>query len=826
MKILNNQALQLIRKTPFNKGLLSVFTVLVIIIIGLFIPNFLSNTENSVVQARIRAVTHPGIPVPPTDQTGCIYVIKETYNTLGNPITPVAQFTFTLDGIETVYNDSNGDAGFTGITPGWHDVAETITTGWGQTSVTPTSGRVNVLSNSCSSVVFKNRQTTPTIQNTLPKGYLDGASCSLINGWSIDFDSVSTPVKVEIYKDGPVGSGSFVGSTLSNLLRADVNTNLGLSDNLGHAFNFTTPFGDTNSHTVYVYGVDVQTGERFLLNNAPRTIPACSAVTPRDGGWTDWSTPSTQCGYTGIQTRSCTNPTPANGGADCVGPSTKTYTTAACGPTPVNGGWSDWSIRDNTCGISGTQTRTCTNPAPANGGAYCVGPATQTYTNTACSPTPVNGGWSDWSEKSTQCGVYGVQTRSCTNPSPSGGGASCSGPSVQAYSNAACSNGSTGQNNNNNTNTNNNNPIIYIYGNDGNRTGQYNYNCQDPSATNYGSSLPCTYYTQICQDTTAINYRGALPCRYNNYPPIIYQPTNYQPTVGISADSTNLAYNDTTTVRWYTSNATSCYATSGSSGWPGTKSIGPASFYTGSLTSAKTYTITCSNNYGSATDSVTVNVRGQIANNPVTPTSYVVINSSVDRNQPIVPTIDNTRPHVGDEINYTVNYQNIGNASITNLNLRVNLPQEVDYLLATPNNPTVTGNTAIFSLGTLRANAQGTASIRIRVRRDAPAGILLNFPAFLSYTDPSGASQAVTANVSAQVWSEPATVNTNTNTNVDTNTNIPLGAVAFGVDFFPTTLFGWLILLILILILVFLVRYIAEGQDPFKKKTTTTTIQH
>lgn len=51
--------------------------------------------------------------------------------------------------------------------------------------------------------------------------------------------------------------------------------------------------------------------------------------------------------------------------------------------SPVNGGWSDWSTCSVTCG-GGTQTRTCTNPAPANFGADCTGSASQACNTDPC----------------------------------------------------------------------------------------------------------------------------------------------------------------------------------------------------------------------------------------------------------------------------------------------------------------------------------------------------------------------------------------------------------------------------------------------------------
>ncbi|KAL5247791.1 hypothetical protein ACHWQZ_G019622 [Mnemiopsis leidyi] len=99
-----------------------------------------------------------------------------------------------------------------------------------------------------------------------------------------------------------------------------------------------------------------------------------------DGGYSDfgdWSECSADCGGgTQTRTRTCTNPTPAHGGDDCAGWSyeTRECNTPAC---PVDGGYSDfgeWSECSALCG-GGTQTRsrTCSNPAPAHGGAYCQG---------------------------------------------------------------------------------------------------------------------------------------------------------------------------------------------------------------------------------------------------------------------------------------------------------------------------------------------------------------------------------------------------------------------------------------------------------------------
>lgn len=143
-----------------------------------FVPPLSSNTHTYLLTA-----TGPGgtvtctdtiTPPPPPPQTGCILIKKETYNTLNQPITPVAQFTFKLDGnAQTTQNDAAGNAIFTNVSAGVHSVTEIVPATWTQLSVTPVNGSVTVTAGpTCAAVVFKNKQTitaTPPVKISAKK---------------------------------------------------------------------------------------------------------------------------------------------------------------------------------------------------------------------------------------------------------------------------------------------------------------------------------------------------------------------------------------------------------------------------------------------------------------------------------------------------------------------------------------------------------------------------------------------------------------------------------------------------------------------------------
>ncbi|KJH51020.1 death domain protein [Dictyocaulus viviparus] len=115
----------------------------------------------------------------------------------------------------------------------------------------------------------------------------------------------------------------------------------------------------------------------------------------------------------------------------------------------VNGGWSTWSSWSGACAAdcvalrralennAGSEviprlrrTRTCNNPAPLNGGAYCSGDEEEFRPcNITCRLDGRWSSWSDWSPCSPTC--HRFRSRTCTQPAPINGGRPCAGRELE-----------------------------------------------------------------------------------------------------------------------------------------------------------------------------------------------------------------------------------------------------------------------------------------------------------------------------------------------------------------------------------------------------------
>ncbi|XP_022085366.1 hemicentin-1-like isoform X2 [Acanthaster planci] len=154
--------------------------------------------------------------------------------------------------------------------------------------------------------------------------------------------------------------------------------------------------------------------------------------------WGQWGECSKTCGEGAHQrrTRQCNNPTPANNGRQCSGPSTdnRECILPMC---PIDGRWSTWQPWGEcsvTCGTGiRTRVRYCDNPPPQYNGRGCDGAPNQ-QADCIMRNCPVDGRygpWTNWQPCSTTCGNgEQIRTRQCNNPPPQNFGRDCLGPAM------------------------------------------------------------------------------------------------------------------------------------------------------------------------------------------------------------------------------------------------------------------------------------------------------------------------------------------------------------------------------------------------------------
>ncbi len=111
------------------------------------------------------------------------------------------------------------------------------------------------------------------------RGYLDSVSCNAIAGWAQDPGSAGTAIPVDLYVDGPSGSGTPLGRFTAGNDRPDLCSAIG-SCNHGFAIQPPASLYDGHAHSIYAYGIAVTPGAgNLLLTGAPETLHCAAALT-------------------------------------------------------------------------------------------------------------------------------------------------------------------------------------------------------------------------------------------------------------------------------------------------------------------------------------------------------------------------------------------------------------------------------------------------------------------------------------------------------------------------------------------------------------------
>jgi hypothetical protein len=153
------------------------------------------------------------------------------------------------------------------------------------------------------------------------RGSLDSVTCDEIAGWAEDPNSAGTAIPVDLYVDGPAGSGSLLGRFTAGNDRADLCKAIGSCDH-GFAVQTDARLYDGREHSVYAYAIAATKGvANGLLGGAPKALHCAAALTgdfegsgstevlqfrddwqtlPTCGRWgSDWSCSDRAAGYTG-----------------------------------------------------------------------------------------------------------------------------------------------------------------------------------------------------------------------------------------------------------------------------------------------------------------------------------------------------------------------------------------------------------------------------------------------------------------------------------------------------------------------------------------------
>jgi len=217
----------------------------------------------------------------------------------------------------------------------------------------------------------------------------------------------------------------------------------GGSINMGNMGDFTmqTTTGDNIPSMEVGHTLNINIGAERADDSHGHAAPAHSSKGDQvDGKWSEWSSCSKTC-RGGKRSRSCTNPAPKNGGKICEGESSEDCNQdAECGVHGEYSQWTEYGACSVLCGGTGVKTRKRTCSEAQHGGMTCqeqdLGPDTQTMdcNNGDCPIVPVDCQWTeytDWSSCSASCGDGTRQRERNIATQAKDGGLPCVGEKVE-----------------------------------------------------------------------------------------------------------------------------------------------------------------------------------------------------------------------------------------------------------------------------------------------------------------------------------------------------------------------------------------------------------